>query len=342
MFGFLNFLINDLNMIIDINILLFSIFLIFINYLIISNRKLIANKLKINDYPDDRKIHHKPTPMIGGLCIFFTLLIINYNSYIFNILNTKDFLILSSFYFLFFLVGFYDDVKQLSPKLRTLTIISIIITILFSNDNYIIQELRFEHAETIQLGSFAFIFTVFCFFALYNALNFIDGYNGVSISIAIYWTIFLLLSSINVKYFYIFLTLSIVYLYNIRGSLFLGNSGTSILTIFFSLSLISDYNLTGKIFADEILFLLFFPGIDMIRVTFQRIINKKKIYTADKSHFHHYLLKNNFRYIWQAMFFLTVLPLVILNIVENTFSTLILSTLIYIFVFFFLVKNQIE
>jgi len=329
-------------MIIDMNILLFSLFLIFMNYLIILNRELIANKLKINDYPDDRKIHNTPTPMIGGLCIFFTLLILNYSSYISNILNTKDFLILSSFYFLFFLIGFWDDIKQLSPKLRTLIIIIIIVTLLLLDKNYIIQDLRFKYASSIDLGSFAFIFTIFCFFALYNALNFVDGYNGVSLSITIYWSIFLLFSNLNIKYFYIILILFLIYLYNLRGKLFLGNSGTSILTIFFCLSLIGDYNLTNKIFADEILCLLFFPGIDMIRVTLQRFFNKKKIYTADKSHFHHYLLNNNYKYIWQTMLFLSVLPLAILNFTSNTHSTLIISIIIYTVIFLFLKKNKVN
>ncbi len=194
-------------MIIDLKVLLFSIFLIIINYLIISNRNLIANKLKIYDYPDYRKIHSSPTPKIGGLCILLTLVILNFNSYILGSLVTKNFMILSLFYFFFFLVGFWDDIKQLSPKLRTLIILSIIFILLLLDKNYIIQELRFKYASTIYLGSFDLIFTIFCFFALYNALNFIDGYNGVSISIAIYWATFLLHSNFNINYFYIILIL---------------------------------------------------------------------------------------------------------------------------------------
>ena len=110
--------------------------------------------------------------------------------------------------------------------------------------------------------------------------------------------------------------------------------------IFFSLSLINDYNLLKTIYSDEILFILFFPGIDMIRVTLGRIINKKKIYHPDKSHFHHYLLYNNYKYIWQIMIFLTLLPLILLEISKSTSVTLIISILIYIIIFSLLKKKS--
>ena len=313
----------------DFKIIIIASLLVLLNNLIIFYRKPIANKLKINDYPDTRKIHNTPTPLIGGICILIALIILNFYTYYLNIIDTKNFIMVNIFYLLFFLVGLWDDVKHLSVKFRTLIILGGIIFLLLFDNNFLVNELRFKYSNlTIRLNYLGFIFTIFCFFALYNALNFIDGYNGVSVSISIFWTIFLFFKSYDPKYFIIILNLVLIYYYNIRGKLFLGNSGTSILSAFFCLSLIGDYNLTKQIFADEILFILFFPGIDMIRVTLQRIYSKKKIYTPDKSHFHHYLLKNNYKYIWQVMLFLTLLPLILLNITSNFFITLLLSILI--------------
>ena len=42
------------------------------------------------------------------------------------------------------------------------------------------------------------MFTIFCIFALYNAINFIDGYNGCATSIIIFWTFILLVKNPNV------------------------------------------------------------------------------------------------------------------------------------------------
>ena len=251
-------------------------------------------------------------------------------------------MILISVYSLFFLIGLWDDISQISPKVRTLAILIITIILLISEKNYLIQELRFKHSNSIiQLGSFALIFTIFCFFSLYNALNFIDGCNGVSISIVIYWTVFLFIANNNLQYFFIILVMLIIFFYNLNGKLFLGNSGTSLLSIFFCLSLVLDYNLEKKIHADEILFLLFFPGVDMIRVTLQRFIKKKKIYIADKSHFHHYLLKNDYKFIWLIIFNLTLLPIILLNFFSNVYLTFIISLFIYITILSYIKNDKI-
>ena len=39
--------------------------IVLINFFILSFRNKIANQLKINDIPNNRKIHKKPTPLIG-------------------------------------------------------------------------------------------------------------------------------------------------------------------------------------------------------------------------------------------------------------------------------------
>lgn len=199
---------NYINMILDINILLTSFFLIFINYLILLNRKLIAEKLKIYDYPNNRKIHKTPTPLIGGLCIFVSLIILNFIFYFTNSVEIKNFFILIFIYSLFFFIGLWDDIKNLSPKIRTLLILIVITSLLLLDENYLIEELRFKYSEIIiELNYFSIIFTAFCFFALYNALNFIDGYNGIAITISIYWCSFLFTKNNNLIYFFIFLIL---------------------------------------------------------------------------------------------------------------------------------------
>ena len=131
----------------------------------------------------------------------------------------------------------------------------------------------------------------------------------------------------------------LIFFYNIFGKTFLGNSGTSLLSIFFSLSIINDYNIVKTLYADEILLILIFPGLDMIRVTFERISNRKKVYNADKTHFHHYLIKKNINYIWQLIIILTVMPLILLYVIKNIIFTIFISILMYFILLVYLRKK---
>ena len=331
-----------MNLFYNLNTSFFLIIVIFLNLIILNKRKIISYKIKILDYPDHRKIHTEPTPLIGGVCIFFTLIFSTFiNFFLYKSVSKGEFYALICFYLIFFIVGLWDDIKQISPKFRTIIILVALASLLVLNQNFILENLIFMGAKVkIELNIFSLIFTIFCFFALYNALNFIDGYNGVSCSVSIYWLLFLYINNNNLVYLTLLIIMFLLFYYNIQGKLFLGNSGTSILSIFFSVSIAKDYNAYTNFYADEILFLLFFPGIDMIRVTLQRILSKKKIYTPDKSHFHHYLIKNDFKYIWPIMLTLTILPNLFLYISSNMYITLILSIMIYLIPFLVLKKNS--
>lgn len=332
---------STLNYIFSFNEVFLLTLIVLVNIIILNNRVIIASKLRINDYPNNRKIHSKPTPMMGGVCMFISLMSVSIYNYFHNEILFIELTINITFYIIFFLVGFCDDVKQLSPKLRTLIIIGSLSVLLLLNNNYLIQNLVFKYSDiNLNFGSLSYVFTIFCVFALYNALNFIDGYNGVSSSIVIYWIIFLLLNNPNLHYIISLIILIMIFSYNVVGKVFLGNAGTNILSIFISLSIILDYNKYQSFYADEILFLLFFPGIDMIRVTVQRIIEGKKIYSPDQCHFHHYLIKKKIKYIWQMMLFLSILPYLILVISKSTFFAFSLSTVIYIIILMLIRVNK--
>ncbi len=316
---------------IDLKSIIFLILLISFNINIIIFRNKISKLLNIFDYPDERKIHTIPTPLVGGICILFSILfasiIIVFNGQPFE----KKLIVFLLFNLIFFVVGLWDDSKTLTPKIKTFVILISTIILIPIESNFIIKELVFKSTDIIiTFESFSIFFSIFCIFALYNALNFIDGYNGVASSIIIYWTLYLFLKNPNLIYLYLFVTMTIIFLKNLEGKIFIGNSGSSLLSVFFSLSIINDYNINENLFADEIFFILLFPGIDMIRVTFERLKDRKKIYYPDKRHFHHYLIKLKIKYIWQIMLILTLLPMCLFELL----GSIILSTLIFIVLYF--------
>ena len=305
--------------------------ILIINLIILNYRNIISKLFNLVDIPNKRKIHNTPTPLIGGICIFLTISISTILLFFESLIPLNKLISFLLLYLIFFTIGLWDDAKNLSPKARTLIIIiSLILLTQFEND-FVVSKLIFKStSREIVLGNFSIIFTIFCIFALYNALNFIDGFNGAATSIIIFWTFFLLIKNPNLLYLFTIINMILVFFYNLSGKIFLGNSGTSVLSIFFSLSIINDYNNINTLYADEIFLILLFPGIDMIRVTFERILNKKKIYYADKTHFHHFLIKKKIKYVWQLMFIFTLMPIGFFYLIENINLTII----VFIFVYF--------
>ena len=74
----------------------------------------------------------------------------------------------------------------------------------------------------------------------------------------------------------VYISILLIFLFfNMKGDIFLGDSGVYLSSSIFSYLLINIYKIS-PIFNPEIIFLiLFLPGIDMLRVFIKRIYNKK-------------------------------------------------------------------
>ena len=96
-------------------------------------------------------------------------------------------------------------------------------------------------------------------------------------------------------------------LQNLKNMLFLGDGGVYLMSIILSISLIYEHNIHKNIvFADEIFFLLLLPGLDLLRLTISRSLNKKILFMGDRKHIHHLLLIN-FHYYFQIYLLLLCL-----------------------------------
>ena len=82
----------------------------------------------------------------------------------------------------------------------------------------------------------------------------------------------------------------IFFYFNIKNKVFIGNGGVIFLTFIICFNITKIFNDKIILYCEEILLIMFLPGIDMLRVFFKRIISKKNPFKADKIHFHHILL----------------------------------------------------
>jgi len=337
-------------MIKDLNNNLFGIFtlahiiLISCVLLIIFFKEKISSYLKIIDYPDGKlKIHQVPTPRLGGLILFIYLLPALILNYIIYNEGYKNLIITIIILVIFFFVGLIDDRKPLSAIRKSLIlIVTLFITIPISK-HLIINHIYFKNLNfSINLEQAAIFFTIFSIFALYNAFNFSDGINGIATSLGIFWIIFIIIKSGNYLNFYyqsILICLLFIFYFNIKKKLFLGNSGSSLYVIIISLILIQEYK-NNNIYCDEIFLILFFPGMDMIRLTFQRVYDGHSPSAGDTKHIHHLmcnLIKKEYIFLVYAT--ITVIPILIYNFfIQNFYIVFTFSLIKYFLIFFLLTK----
>tara|TARA_B100000989_G_C19510096_1_gene458550 strand:- start:946 stop:1944 length:999 start_codon:yes stop_codon:yes gene_type:complete len=281
----------------------FVFIIICLNILIISKFDLIFKNINIYDYPDkNRKFHKKPMLLVGGLIVFinylFVLLMIFFsesNQFIINLAyeNSNFTWIIGPI--LIFLVGIYDDKKNLSGNLKFIILSFIYFIILYFDKSLILTNLEFKTTSfNINLGPYSFLFTYLCLMIFSNAFNMLDG---VNLQAGIYTVVVLILFLIKIGFNYdlIIIILSMLsYLFlNYKGKTFLGDSGTYLISYIISIIFIKSYNSDRLFLCDEIFMIMILPGLELIRLFLIRGINKKNPLMPDRQHIHH-LLQNKF------------------------------------------------
>ena len=276
---------------ISIAILNFGIFYFIKNLIVFYN---------VYDLPDKtRKFHKIKTSSIGGLIFFLNLIFLTF--YISINLKSEFIMLFENqvqFYLFFFvssalfLIGYLDDKIDLSANLKIFFLIFLIILILFLDNNLLISELNFSFSETIyNLNKFNYLFTIFCFIAFINAFNLFDGINSQIGSYVLFILTIFFLIDLDIFILVTLLYPTIVFLiFNSKGKIFLGNAGSYLLGFIISYIFVKSYNNFDNIYADEIFFIMLFPGLDMTRLFFLRIRDKKNPFSSDRNHFHHLLL----------------------------------------------------
>lgn len=292
------------------NNLIYLIVLIFLNFILLIFIDKIKNFINVFDNPDGvRKFQETPIPPIGGIIFFYNLLIllliafmdqnfIVFDKIFFEISNENYLRGYFSFFItsiLFFIIGLYDDKKNLTPSTKIFLLLFILLCTILIDETLILKELRFHSFNhIIILNNFSYIFTILCIFFLLNALNLYDGINLQSgINFLIIYT-YLLSKNIFPLLILAFIIANIVFLYlNFKNKIFLGDNGVFINSFIISYFIIKsyNYNIESALKCDEILLLFLIPALDLIRLFISRIMNLKNPFLGDRNHIHHLLLK---------------------------------------------------
>lgn len=260
----------------------------------------IGRTLGLMDYPDEsggRKLHARPTPLVGGLALVLAVVasvgVLDLAGQTEGQPPTLNWLVVSVVGL--FLVGAMDDRFGLSARIRLAAASVVLVAALSQVPDFSISFLLFSGQSSLVLmgGVVGIAFTLLCFVGLLNAVNMADGKNGLVIGQAIIWSMVLLVrapaSTVPVIATAIG-ALGVLFWFNMRGKLFLGDGGSYALSALFGLLAMHAWNHGfADMRADDVALIFAIPVFDTLRLIVHRLMQGKSPFTPGRDHLHHYL-----------------------------------------------------
>jgi len=280
----------------------------------------IARVLNIYDDHNARKVHAKAIPRIGGGAVVAAVLggtipLLMFNNTLWEIdgLQSKIIVLLATGVFIF-LVGLTDDMCRL--KVRSKFLAQIAAAVVLCSFGIRIEYIKLAEWFTLTFGWFSWPLTIFWIVGITNAVNLIDGLDGLAAGISAIAcaviAVFALYTDqmvMAVLMLALFGSLCGFLFYNFNparifmgdgGSLFLGFilAGSSVLCAAKSATIVG---LAMPTLA------LGIPIFDTLFSILRRFLERRPIFTPDRSHLHHKLLDMGFhqRHVVMLIYLLT-------------------------------------
>ncbi len=260
--------------------------------------KKIAVKVGAIDIPkDERRVHKKPMPLMGGLALYISVIV---TSLIFlPIDKTLISIIIGGS--IICISGIIDDIKDLSPRAKLVfQIIAAIVLILGDVKIDAITNPFTKTSKLIELGIFSIPITIFWVVGITNTLNLIDGLDGLAAGVAMIASLSFLFVAGKFNYIPVMIMSAIIaggclgflpYNFN-PAKIFMGDTGALFLGFMLaSLSIEGVMKSVATIAVVVPIIILGVPIFDTTFAIFRRLLNGKSIAEADKGHLHHRLLK---------------------------------------------------
>lgn len=265
----------------------------FVSYVLTPYIKKLAFKIGAVDRPDNRKVHKKIMPRLGGLAIYIAFMIgcvasMEITWDIFGILLGGTLIVA---------LGVADDVYQLPAKVKLLGQIAAACVL-------VIFDIRIEWINN-PLGGYFYLdmlsipFTIFWVISFTNVVNLIDGLDGLAAGVSAIASLTVILVAVQMGYFHVaVLTAALAgaiigfIRYNFNpATIFMGDTGS--MFIGYMLAAISVYGAVKTAATIALIvpaIALGLPILDTAFAIMRRYVNGRPIFQPDKGHLHHRLL----------------------------------------------------
>jgi UDP-N-acetylmuramyl pentapeptide phosphotransferase/UDP-N-acetylglucosamine-1-phosphate transferase len=259
---------------------------------------MVALRKSIVDNPNARKLNKQPIPVLGGVGIFVGILI---SGCLFSYINGVEpmFAVLSAATMML-CMGVIDDIVNIRAVLKLMMQILAVALVMF------VGEFRIDSLGGLwgvyELPEWASIVLTFLTgVGIINALNLIDGVDGLSsgygiITSIVCGTVFYMAGDVafTVLCFAAAGSLIPFFIHNIFGrkyKMFMGDGGSLVLGLLFAVMIMQFVHTGGlpqiKGVVSFVLAVFSVPVFDTLRVMSARILSGRSPFNPDKTHLHH-------------------------------------------------------
>lgn len=258
--------------------------------------KKLAIRIGAVDKPNQRKVHMKVMPRLGGLAIYISfiagmLLLQPDSPHSLPILLGSLIIVLT---------GIIDDIRELSPRVKLMGQLAAALVVVLSGIH--VEFINLPFGGQLEFGIFSIPLTILWIVGVTNAINLIDGLDGLaagvsSIALLTISGMAIIMGDAYVTVLGLILMASTIafLFYNFYpAKIFMGDTGALFLGYMISvLSLLGFKNVT---FISLIIpaLILGVPISDTFFAIIRRLVHKQPLSAPDKSHLHHCLLRLGF------------------------------------------------
>ncbi|MBN9655922.1 undecaprenyl/decaprenyl-phosphate alpha-N-acetylglucosaminyl 1-phosphate transferase [Halobacillus litoralis] len=254
--------------------------------------KKLAIKIGATDQPNHRKVHKIIMPRLGGLAIYisFALGILFFfpeSNYTWPVLIGATVIIIT---------GVLDDLTELSAKLKLFG--QLLAAVIVVMGGVQVDFINLPFGGQLDLGYLSIPITILWIIAITNAINLIDGLDGLAAGVSAIALLTISGMAITMgNVFVVFAGLMMLgstlgfLVYNFYpAKIFMGDTGALFLGFMISvLALLGFKNVTLFSFVIPII-ILGVPISDTLFAIVRRVIQRKPLSAPDKSHLHHCLI----------------------------------------------------
>ena len=289
-----------------------------LGWLFIPRVLILSHRKRLFDMPDERKMHQMPVPRLGGITFLPILLMsitlvmglwvmMGHSYHVADLpLAVIRFLLLFVGMMMLYLVGVVDDLIGVSYKAKFL--VQIACAFLFPLSGLWLHDLSGLFFCCHIPGWVGVPLTLFLVVYITNAINLIDGVDGLAAGICFVSLLTLgLAAAVRSQYLFMILAFAMLgillpfWKFNVFGNaligrkIFMGDTGSLTLGYLVSFLFITMASESGTVFPREMFIIglstMLVPMFDIVRVVMARIRNHRNPFLPDKNHIHHKVMR---------------------------------------------------
>ncbi len=279
----------------------------------------IAAMKMIVDNPDARKLQKEPIPILGGVAVMFGAVLGISCTAVFpeTVFNDTIVLIIAVMMVMLY-TGTMDDILELTPRLRFLIEIMSVCALIFVG-GFRLDDLHGLWGVSVLPDWVAVPLTVFACVGIINAMNLIDGIDGLSsgfciTACAIFSAVFFKAGDMMMFILSMALIGALIpfFMHNVfgeRSKMFIGDGGTLVMGAVMSIFVVRvlgvgspvaqfwDQSHAGMSAVAFTLAVLCVPVFDTLRVMVTRMLQGRSPFHPDKTHLHHMFIDLGFSHV---------------------------------------------